>query len=195
MTRGRVAAVVLAAGTSARFGSTKQLARLSDGRPLVRATVESLAAGSVDDVVVVIGHDAGRVADALTGLDVRVVMNESYELGMASSVVAGIAALGPDTGAAIVALGDQPLPEGVVDRLIEIWRAHDARIVVPSYRGRRGNPVLFDAEMFADLGRVEGDRGARDLIAMREHQVELAELDIAQPIDVDTPDDLFGVGS
>ncbi len=189
MSRERVAAIVLAAGSSTRFGSTKQLAHLA-GRPLVRATIESLAHAALDEVVVVVGHDARRVEAALQGLPLRVVVNEDHRAGMGGSIAVGIGSLRPTTHAAIVALGDQPLPAGVLERLIDTWRDGGAAIVVPSYRGTRGNPVLFDASMFPDLRALRREPGARGLIASAEHLVAVVELDRELPIDVDTPADL-----
>jgi len=189
VSEGRVAAVVLAAGVGSRFGSTKQLASI-DGRALVRVTIESVASPALDAIIVVIGHDAARVAAVLDGLPVSVVVNHDYRSGLGGSIAAGVAALPPATRAAIVALGDQPLPAGVIDALVEAWRARGAAVVVPSYRGSRGNPVLFDATMFAELAGLSGDRGARALIEATARRVEVVEVDLDPPPDVDTGGDL-----
>lgn len=193
MTRARVAVVVLAAGVGSRFGSTKQLAGLG-GRPLVRRAVESVLVPAVDDVVVVLGHDATSVERALAGVDVRLVLNERFADGMGTSIGAGIAALPAGTGAAVIALADQPVPRGVIGRLVERWR-EGADIVAPSYRGWRGNPVLFDASLFELLRRIEGDRGARALIESHTAQLAQVELDLPAPLDVDTPADLRALES
>jgi len=190
---GAVAAVVLAAGSGSRFGSTKQLA-LAHDRPLLRLALESIARTPLGEIVVVLGADAGRVASVLAGLPVRIVVNEHHATGMGSSVAAGIGALPAGTAAAVVALGDQPLPPGVVDALVRRWRDGAAQIVVPSYRGTRGNPVLFDASVFPELESLTGDQGARQLIAAAGERVDLVELDVDLPIDVDTADDLLGLG-
>lgn len=189
MTAGRVAVVVLAAGSASRFGATKQLAALA-GRPLVRHAVEAVLESQADEVVVVVGHDAASVERALADLDVRLVVNDRFAEGMGTSIGAGIGALPFDTGAAIIALADQPAPPGVIDRLVERWREGGADVVAPSYRGWRGNPVLFDASQFDALTRIQGDRGARALIESGRTRVARVELDLAPPLDVDTPADL-----
>lgn len=185
----RVAAIVLAAGSGTRFGSTKQLALL-DGRPLIRVAVESILGYDVDEIVVVLGHDADAVRPALQGLPVRVIVNDRFAEGMATSLGAGVAALRAGIGGALVVLGDQPVPAGVVERLIARWRDDAADIVAPAYRGTRGNPVLFDAALFPELTRLRGDRGARDLIDASPARTTIVDFDFAAPPDVDRPADL-----
>lgn len=190
----RIGAVVLAAGRGTRFGSTKQLA-LIGGRPLVCVTAESILGSGLADVVVVVGHDAARVREALDDMPVRVVVNDRFAEGMATSIGAGIAALDADVAAALVVLGDQPVRAGVVAQLIERWRAGDPVIVAPVYAGARGNPVLFDAALFPDLMRLSGDRGARDLLEAAPERVTLVDFDYATPIDVDRMADIGALGS
>jgi molybdenum cofactor cytidylyltransferase len=185
-----IAAIVLAAGASRRFGSQKMRAPIA-GRPLVRWTVEHVLASRVDDVVIVAGREAPAVRDALAGLPVRVVTNARYTDGLSTSLDAGLDALGDSVRAAVIVLGDQPsvAPE-TIDALIDAYRDGGKPIAVPVYRGRRGNPVLFDAALFDELRTVRGDRGARDVIAREPARVVSAPLDLALPRDVDEPDDL-----
>lgn len=186
---GPVAAVVLAAGRASRFGSTKQLATIG-GRPLLRIVVESILDAAIDEVVVVLGHDAERVAATLDGTEVRRVHNERHADGLASSLAAGVGSLAEGTAAALVALGDQPLPHGVVNGLVAAWRAGDRPIVVPVYQGVIGNPVLFDASLFDRLVRLDGDRGARRLIEESPGLVALVRFGFPAPPDIDTPEEL-----
>jgi len=185
-----IAAIVLAAGASRRFGSQKMLAPIA-GRPLVRWTVEHVLASPGTLSADALGSEAQAVRDALAGLPVRVVTNARYTEGLSTSLDAGLDALGDSVRAAVVVLGDQPsvAPE-TIDALIDAYRDGGKPIVVPVYRGRRGNPVLFDAALFDELRTVRGDRGARDVIAHEPARVASAPLDLALPRDVDEPDDL-----
>ncbi|HEU4563500.1 MAG TPA: nucleotidyltransferase family protein [Gemmatimonadaceae bacterium] len=189
-----IAAVVLAAGASTRFGSQKLLAPLG-GAPLVRRTVERvLAAAGVGDVVVVVGHEGDAVRDALAGLPVRVVASPDYRLGMSSSLHAGVRALAPGTAAALIALGDQPtVTPAIIDALITEWRHTERPIVAPVYAGTRGNPVLFAAPLFPELLAVHGDVGARDVIARSPTRVATVAFDFPMPRDVDGVGDLEGL--
>ncbi len=185
-----IAAIVLAAGTSSRMGRQKLTLPMADGRPLVRVTVEQVLAAGLDATVVVLGADAGSIAAALDGLPVRTVRNPRHAEGQSTSLRAGLDALPSGTTAALVALGDQPLPDpGVITRLGEALRTTGRPIAVPVYREGRGNPVLFSALLFDELRAVTGDRGGRDVIARDPRRVAEVPVDAPMPADVDTPED------
>lgn len=185
-----ISGVVLAAGASSRFGSQKMLVPIA-GRPLVRWTVERVIASPVDDVVVVAGREERAVREALTGLPLRLVANAQYAQGLSTSLRAGLDALGELVRAAVVVLGDQPsvAPE-VIAALIDSYHGSGKPIVVPIYRGARGNPVLFDATLFDELRAVYGDRGARDVIARDPSRVASVSFDMRLPRDVDELEDV-----
>lgn len=185
--RKRVAAVVLAAGRATRFSGGKLLVPAPE-RPLIRITVEKLV-DLVDDVVVVLGNDSDRVLAALGDLNVRVQVNENYEDGIGSSVAAGVRALAADVDAALIALGDQPIPPSVIEQLIAAYRSRNKAIVAPVYDGTLGNPVLFDRSFFSELLQLNGDRGARALIEQNPARMLGVAFPFAPPIDVDTAED------
>jgi molybdenum cofactor cytidylyltransferase len=185
-----IAAIVLAAGTSTRMGRQKLTLPMPDGRPLVRVAVEQVLGAGLDDTVVVLGGDAEAVGAAVAGLPVRTVVNARYAEGQSTSIRAGLDALSPGTTAALVALGDQPLPDpGVITRLIAALRTTGRPIVVPLYRDGRGNPVLFAAELFGELRAVAGDRGGRGVVARDPGRVAEVSVDAPMPADIDTPAD------
>ncbi len=180
---------MLAAGLSRRMGPAKLLLDWQ-GAPVIRRTAERVLAAGLDDVLVVTGPEADAIRAALTGLPLRLVVNPRPEAGQAGSVVAGIAALRPGTDAAVIALGDQPtLPETVIPRLVALAAETGRAIVAPSYRGARGNPVLFAASVFTELLALTGDEGARGVITRDPARVALAHFDLPMPPDLDTPED------
>jgi molybdenum cofactor cytidylyltransferase len=184
-----ITAVVLAAGTASRFGSQKLLAPFG-GATLVRRTVENVLASQVSEAVVVLGRDGREVRGALAGLPVRFVTNPDFRSGLSSSLRAGVEAIEPSTLAAVIVLGDQPgVTAAIIDQLIEEGRRSGRPIVVPEYAGVRGNPVVFDATMFAELRAVEGDQGARGVIARDPARVATVSFPFDMPADVDTPED------
>jgi molybdenum cofactor cytidylyltransferase len=185
-----IAAIVLAAGASTRMGRQKLTLPMTGGRPLVRLTVEQVLAAGLDEVVVVVGGDAEAVAAALATLPVRVVVNPRYADGQSTSLRVGLDALRPGTDAAVVALGDQPLPDpDVIRRLVAAFRTTGRPIAVPVYRDGRGNPVLFGATLFGELRGVTGDQGGRGVIARDPARVAEVPVDMAMPADIDTPED------
>jgi molybdenum cofactor cytidylyltransferase len=189
-----IAAIVLAAGTSTRMGRQKLTLPMADGRPLVRVVVEQVLGAGVDDMVVVLGGDAEALAVALAPLPVRTVVNVRYAEGQSTSLRAGLDALRPGTVAAVVALGDQPLPDpDVIRRLIAAFRASGRPIAAPVYRDGRGNPVLFAAALFGELRAVTGDRGGREVVARDPARVAEVLVDTPMPADIDTPEDYEAV--
>jgi molybdenum cofactor cytidylyltransferase len=185
-----IAAIVLAAGASTRMGRQKLTLPMAGGRPLVRLAVEQVLAAGLDEVVVVVGGDAQAVAAALATLPVRVVVNPRYAEGQSTSLRAGLDALRPGTDAAVVALGDQPLPDpDVIRRLVAAFRTTGRPIAAPVYRDGRGNPVLFGAALFGELRGVTGDQGGRGVITRDAARVAEVPVDMAMPADIDTPED------
>jgi molybdenum cofactor cytidylyltransferase len=185
-----IAGIVLAAGTSTRMGRQKLTLPMPDGRPLVRVAVEQILGAGLADVVVVVGSDAEAIGSTLSGLPVRVVVNPRYAEGQSTSLRAGLDALRPGTEAAVVALGDQPLPDpDVIRRLVLAFRAAGRPIAAPVYRDGRGNPVLFGAALFDELRAVTGDRGGRGVMARDPARVTEVPVDMPMPADIDTPQD------
>jgi molybdenum cofactor cytidylyltransferase len=183
-----IAAVVLAAGAGSRFGGTKQVAVL-EGKPLVRHAVDAAHAAGIQDVVVVVGHDADAVA-AAAGDGARIVRNPRWRAGQSTSLIAGIDALGEDVDAAVVLLADQP---GIAAEHVKALLDAAASVREPIVRMRftdAPGPTSLGREVWGEVRRLRGDLGARDLIERRPDLVfELASPTSAPP-DVDTPADL-----
>ncbi len=186
----RIAAVVLAAGRATRMrGTNKLLAHIGD-RPLVRHVVERIVAARPSAVVVVTGHERERTEAALAGLDVRFADNPDYAAGLGTSLRAGISALGGDIDGALICLGDMPeISPALIGRMIAAFAPEQRRdIVVPVHSGRRGNPVLLGRRHFAAAAAIDGDKGARELIAARPSAVVEVAADSGALLDLDTPE-------
>lgn len=188
-----IAAVVLAAGRGTRMGGPNKLLEPVGGRAVVRRVVEAALAGGASPVIVVTGHDGARVRAALAGLDVRCIENPDYAAGLSVSLAVGIRAVPESAQGALVMLGDMPLVNAhVVHRLLAGFAPDQGRlIVVPVSEGRRGNPVLWSRRFFSALSTIEGDVGARAVLAA--HAEAVAEIEVPGPatvLDVDTPDAL-----
>ncbi|WP_213770348.1 molybdopterin-binding/glycosyltransferase family 2 protein [Bradyrhizobium sp. dw_78] len=188
-----IAAVILAAGRSTRMGGPNKLLAELGGKPLVRIVTEQVLASKASDVIVVTGHQAAEVEKALAGLKVKFVRNPDFVAGLASSVKAGIAAVPGNADGAVVCLGDMPLIEArLIDRLIEAFAPDSGNlIVVPVSDNRRGNPVLWSRRFFDELTKLDGDIGARHLIA--KHSEAVAEVAVEGHgafLDIDTPEAL-----
>ena len=185
-----VTAIILAAGSSTRMGGPNKLLAELAGKKLVRIAVEQALASKATEVVVVTGHQADLVAQALSGLNVKLVFNPDFAGGLASSVKAGVAAVPETADGALICLGDMPLIDaGLIDRLIDAFAPDRGNLIVlPVAEGRRGNPVLWSRRFFGELMTLEGDVGARHLIA--KHGEAVAEVPVEGDsafLDIDTP--------
>ena len=185
-----VAAIVLAAGRSTRMGGPNKLLAELDGKKLVRIVTEQALASKASEVIVVTGHQADLVEQALSGLNVKFVRNPDFAGGLASSVKSGIAAVSAKADGAIVCLGDMPLIDAkLIDRLIEAFEPDRGHLIaVPVSDGKRGNPVLWSRRFFKELMTLDGDVGARYLIAKHAEAVAEVLVEGDGPfLDIDTP--------
>ena len=183
--------VILAAGASSRMGTPKQLLPVN-GRAMVVRAAEAALATRAAPVVVVLGANADKVRSALATLPILITENPDWPAGMASSIRAGMAALGsasPLLDAVVMALCDQPaFSSHVIARLLSAQRASGRNIVAARYAGRNGAPALFCRSQFGRLAALEGDRGARTLLNGDPESVESVELS-QLAIDLDSPAD------
>lgn len=184
-----VAGIILAAGGSRRFGKPKQLLEWK-GQPFVRTVAKTALEAGLDPVIVVTGANGDSVEAAVRDLNARVVRNEDWESGQASSIKEGMRLLRVQNhaGAAVFMLADQPQVNAVVLRaLVEKHADGLYPVVAPVVIDRRANPVLFDRETFADLMELQGDIGGRALF--QRYRVEyLPWHDDRLLLDVDTPE-------
>jgi molybdenum cofactor cytidylyltransferase len=188
--RPRIAALILAAGQSRRMGEINKLLIDIDGRPMVRRVAESVLASSASPVVAVLGHERDRVRAAFGGTKVRCIYNPDYAGGISTSLKRGLAALPEDIDGVVVCLGDMPLLSArEIELLIGAFNPTEGRaIIVPTRRGKRGNPVLWARRFFPEMQEIAGDVGARHLIgAYPEAVVEIEMEGEGVVLDIDTP--------
>ncbi|MEJ8475192.1 molybdopterin-binding/glycosyltransferase family 2 protein [Roseibium algae] len=188
----RIAAIILAAGKSSRMGKENKLLEHVDHQPLVAHAAHAAKSSRADEIVIVTGHMAEEVTACLKPVSATIVHNPDFADGMAGSIRTGLSALGPDIDGAIIMLGDMPKITGaILDNLIQIYSsASDAFIVAARANGKRGNPVLWDRRFFPELMKLQGDTGARHLIADNAHMLHELEIGDAARIDLDTPEAL-----
>ena len=188
---GGVGAVLLAAGSSSRMGRPKQTLQYRGESLLRRAALAALSAGC-RPVVVVTGAHAELSRRELAGLDVREVSNPRWETGMASSVRAGVEGLvsvDPDADAVVLLLCDQPhVTSEIISGLVAAHRATGRPVVASTYGGSFGVPALFGRALFAELARLEGAAGAKQVIKRHASEAHFLPFPGGE-VDVDTPDD------
>jgi molybdenum cofactor cytidylyltransferase len=190
-----ISAIVLAAGRSRRMGAFNQLLPFGECT-IVEQIVATLLKCSVNEVVVVTGHRHAEVAQVLRAWPVRRAHNVDYAAGeMLSSVQCGLLATAETAHAALICLGDQPhLARPVVETLVDAWRMNEKGIVLPTYGGRRGHPILLDRRHWAETLALPWTTSLRQVI--HGHADDVLEVPVEQPgilTDIDTPEDHRGL--
>lgn len=189
-----IPAIVLAAGKSSRMGRPKAALPLPGGDSFITRIVRTFKAASVDDVVVVVGHDSKAVFDAFatTDLDARFVENPDYEQGQLSSLLAGLTVVDrPGVVAALVMLVDVPLVSAATVRaVVDRYRTTHAPVVRPVRASEHGHPVLIDRSLFDALRRADPAVGAKNVIRAKVSAAgDVVVNDDGAFDDADTPDD------
>jgi molybdenum cofactor cytidylyltransferase len=184
-----IAALLLAAGESTRMGRLKQLIDW-DGLPLVAWQTEQLRSAGVDDVVVVLGHAAAEIQPAVPDF-ARVIVNEAYRVGRATSLKRGAEALPDETEALLILSVDQPRPAWLSRQLLERWRDGRPAVVSPRFEKGFGHPILLDGALLPELRAVSDETlGLRAVIDR--HLASAVSVQIengAVNVDLNTPED------
>ena len=189
-----IAALVLGAGRSRRMAPHNKLLVVDKtGKTMIARVVDNVLSSLARPVLVVTGHMAAQVETALGGRPVGYVHAPDYAEGLSASLKSGIGALPPDSAAVVVCLGDMPLVTGrMIDRLLEAYDPDEGRLIVlPTFHGKQGNPMLWDRRFFAEILEISGDTGARFLVGKyAEFVAEVEMADDAVLRDFDTPESL-----
>ncbi len=184
-----LAGLVLAAGASIRLGQPKQLVTI-DGQSLLQHAVDKCLPVCPLGVTVVTGAGREVMSETLRGKSVLIAHNSAWRDGLASSIIAGIAAIPADSQAVLLMLCDQPnLSTAELAQLVSVWARHSDQVVASRFGGTFGAPAIFPRPVFPMLEALRGDRGAKPVIEQLANSILVdvpgAELDIDRPEDLD----------
>lgn len=187
----RTAAIVLAAGKSERMKTNKLLLRLK-GETLVSRILNALLIPEIGEIVVVLGHKPKEIMNEINHIqtNLKVVINENYEEGMSSSFKAGLRHC-KDADAAFLVLGDEPiLDETLLKNMVRRMTTSNALIVSPNHKGKKGHPLLFNAQLFEEILDLAEGEVIRDVVHRHSDKLVTVEAPLWTLMDIDTADDL-----
>ncbi|MEM3616075.1 MAG: nucleotidyltransferase family protein [Candidatus Methanomethylicia archaeon] len=187
-----ITAIILAAGYSKRFGRNKLLEPIA-GKPMIRWTLEATLNSMINEVVVVLGFEAERVYEVIKDLKCRVIVNLEYDIGMSSSVKCGVRSIMSRSEAVLIIPGDYPFIEvETINNVIKKYRETHAPIIIATYNGRRGHPILIGRELFQEVLEInEESMGLKAVIRRHENEIVYADAKGMGAItDIDSPEDL-----
>jgi len=182
--------IILAAGQSSRMGQIKQLMPFRQSTVLGEV-INNFLLSAVSEIILVLGHRAEEVMKTIASKPTKIVINPDYRRGMSTSIIAGLNHVDTQTRAVMLALGDQPLIGSLtINRLIRAFYRHDRGIIIPTYRGKRGHPIIFAIKYKEELLKLKGDVGGRQII--KDHPNDVLSVEVASEsvvVDFDTKND------
>ncbi len=188
----RVAAVILAAGSSTRMGRNKLLLDLG-GETLVRRAARAALGAGVDQVVVVLGHEEPRVRAELDGLACTPIVNPDHAEGAGTSVRTGVRHVAAAADAIVVVLADMPfVTTEMIATLVERYRDTRAPLVVSHYGDVQAPPTLYDRALFDELLAIPGERCAKQVVRRHEQVAVVVAWPESALRDIDVPADYEG---
>ena len=172
-----ISAILLAAGQSKRMVGENKLTKEIQGIPLIKLSVKNILASSIDELIIVLGHQKEIVEKLIDKNEkIKFVFNKDFESGMASSIKTGLNNLSEKTEAFFICLGDMPMiNQDVYNQLIK--SRNNKEIIVPTYKGQQGNPILFSKSMKSIIISIEGDIGAKKILEQNKDKILKVKID------------------
>ena len=167
----KISAILLAAGQSKRMNGENKLTKEIKGIPLIKLSVKNILASSINELIIVLGYQKEIIEKLIDKNEkIKFVLNKNFESGMASSIKAGLSHLPKNTEAFFICLGDMPMVNSdIYNQLIKSRNQKD--ILIPTYNGQQGNPVLFNKSMKEKILSIKGDSGAKKILELYKDKI------------------------
>ena len=171
-----ISAILLAAGQSKRMDGENKLIKEIQGSPLLKHSVKNILASSIDELIVVLGYQKEVIEKIIDKNErIKFAFNVNYENGMASSIKTGLNNLSEKTEAFFICLGDMPMVNSdIYNQLIQ--SKNNKEIIVPTYNGQQGNPILFSKSIKEKIMTIQGDVGAKKILELNKNKILNVEI-------------------
>ncbi len=186
----QIAGIVLAAGSALRMGEVKQLLDYR-GKPVLQWVLDAASDSMLDSVMVVLGYEIERIIKEVDFSKAEIIENLLFTEGQSTSLKAGVRAIPQHFDAALFLLGDQPLVDfKVINKIVETYLESRAPVIIPTFEGEKGNPVLMDRSAFPRLMELSGDTGGRALFQKFGDRIKFVEVNCSGILfDLDSKED------
>ena len=166
-----ISAILLAAGQSKRMGDENKLVKNFQGIPLIKHSVRNILASFIGELIIVLGHQKEIIEKLIDKNEkIKFVFNQDFESGMATSIKTGLNHLSEETEAFFICLGDMPMVNKDIFNLL-IKSKNNREIIVPTYKNKQGNPILFSKSMKKKIMTIEGDVGAKKILELNKDKI------------------------
>ena len=189
MLSNKIIGIILAAGESSRMGSPKALLQIK-GKTFLQHLIDAIRRAGLENISVVLGHDAENIRSKFPGLAVQFITNKNYQMGQLSSIQTAIKNISEEVDAILVCPIDRPMvSSGLIQKLTSEFIKTKSPIVIPVYDAKRGHPIIFSSSLFPELMRAPIDVGARAVVwAHHNEVVEVPTNEEGILINIDTPE-------
>ena len=195
-----ISAIILAAGLSSRMNGENKLTKKINGIPLISHTIKNILGSAVDEIVIVVGYEEDILKSLIEkNKKIKIIYNKNYNSGIASSIKIGLKNISTKTEAFFISLGDMPnVNQNIYNKLIKVRDKYNKKlkikykkeIIIPTYQGKNGNPILFSKHMKKKIMKIEGDAGAKSLVELNMNKIlKVPFKNDAIILDFDKPED------
>ena len=166
-----ISAILLAAGQSKRMGDENKLVKNFQGIPLIKHSVRNILASIIGELIIVLGHQKEIIEKLIDKNEkIKFVFNQDFESGIATSIKTGLNHLSEETEAFFICLGDMPMVNKDIFNLL-IKSKNNREIIVPTYKNKQGNPILFSKSMKKKIMTIEGNVGAKKILELNKDKI------------------------
>jgi len=195
-----ISAIILAGGLSSRMNGENKLTKKINGIPLISHTIKNILGSAVDEIVIVVGYEEDILKSLIEkNKKIKIIYNKNYNSGIASSIKIGLKNISTKTEAFFISLGDMPnVNQNIYNKLIKVRDKYNKKlkikykkeIIIPTYQGKNGNPILFSKHMKKKIMKIEGDAGAKSLVELNMNKIlKVPFKNDAIILDFDKPED------